>query len=123
VWTQVRRGPRDTPRTSPDARSAVGLCSGPHRPGLRAAKEGVPAHGGYRRMLGVVDGEVRRIIDECYAEGTATVRDNQNKLDSIGAELGPTRRSHEAEVSGGGYSEGGVAQHKGDRHRVDAPMS
>jgi cell division protease FtsH len=48
--------------------------------------------------VGVVDGEVRRIIDECCAEARKLLRDNRDKLDSIVAELLAHETLDEAEV-------------------------
>ena len=31
----------------------------------------------------LVDDEVRRIVDECYSEGTALLRENRDKLDAL----------------------------------------
>jgi cell division protease FtsH len=62
-------------------------------------KEGDPHMAGVSdAMLGVVDGEVRRIIDECYAEARKLLRDNRDKLDSIVAELLAHETLDEAEV-------------------------
>src|SRR5215813_2212072 len=38
-------------------------------------------------MLGAVDEEVRRIVDECYAEARRLLRANRNRLDAIVAQL------------------------------------
>jgi cell division protease FtsH len=38
-------------------------------------------------MLGAVDEEVRRIVDECYAEARQLLRTNRSKLDGIVNEL------------------------------------
>jgi len=38
-------------------------------------------------MLGAVDEEVRRIVDECYAEARRLLRANRNKLDAIVKQL------------------------------------
>ena len=62
-------------------------------------KEGDPHMAGVSdAMLGVVDGEVRRIIDDCYAEARKLLRDNRDKLDSIVAELLAHETLDEAEV-------------------------
>ena len=68
-------------------------------------KEGDPHMTGVSdAMLGVVDGEVRRIIDDCYAEARKLLRDNRDKLDSIVAELLAHETLDEAEV----YSAAGI---------------
>jgi cell division protease FtsH len=38
-------------------------------------------------LLNTVDEEVRRLIEQCYAEARRLLRDNRPKLDSIAAEL------------------------------------
>ena len=38
-------------------------------------------------LLNTVDEEVRRIIDECYAEARRLLRENRAKLDSIAEQL------------------------------------
>jgi cell division protease FtsH len=38
-------------------------------------------------MLAAVDEEVRRIVDECYAEARRLLRANRNKLDAIVKQL------------------------------------
>jgi cell division protease FtsH len=49
-------------------------------------------------LLDVVDEEVRRIVDECYAEARRMLRDNRNRLDSIVAQLLARETLDEAEV-------------------------
>ncbi|MDA3637920.1 ATP-dependent zinc metalloprotease FtsH [Mycobacterium xenopi] len=62
-------------------------------------KEGDPHMAGVSdAMLGIVDGEVRRIIDECYAEARKLLQDNRDKLDNIVAELLAHETLGEAEV-------------------------
>ncbi|WP_235674455.1 hypothetical protein [Mycolicibacterium pulveris] len=51
-------------------------------------KEGDPRMAGVSdSMLGAVDQEVRRLIDDCYAEARELLRNNRDRLDSIVAEL------------------------------------
>ena len=38
-------------------------------------------------LLDMVDQEVRRIADECYADARRLLRENRNKLEKIGAQL------------------------------------
>jgi cell division protease FtsH len=61
-----------------------------------------------------VDDEVRRIIDECYAEARKLLRDNRDKLDSIVAELLSHETLDEAEV----YAAAGIP-----REAVAQPLS
>ncbi|MGV0687242.1 ATP-dependent zinc metalloprotease FtsH [Mycolicibacterium thermoresistibile] len=51
-------------------------------------KEGDPRMAGVSDdMLSAVDEEVRRLIDECYAEARKLLRENRDRLDNIVAEL------------------------------------
>lgn len=51
-------------------------------------REGDPRMAGVSdSMLGAVDQEVRRLIDDCYAEARELLRNNRNRLDDIVAEL------------------------------------
>jgi cell division protease FtsH len=49
-------------------------------------------------LLDVVDEEVRRIVDECYAEARKTLRDNRSRLDAIVTQLLARETLDEAEV-------------------------
>lgn len=51
-------------------------------------KEGDPRMAGISdKMLGSVDEEVRRLIEQCYVDARNSLRENRNRLDSIVAEL------------------------------------
>jgi cell division protease FtsH len=49
-------------------------------------------------MLGAVDEEVRRIVDECYIEARRLLRTNRDKLDAIVQELLARETLDEADV-------------------------
>jgi cell division protease FtsH len=39
------------------------------------------------RTLDVIDGEMRRIVDDCYAEACRKLRDHRGRLDALAAAL------------------------------------
>jgi len=57
-------------------------------------------------MLDIVDDEVRRITDECYAEARRILRENRAKLDAIAAELLLHETLDEPEI----YAAAGIAR-------------
>ena len=70
-------------------------------------KEGDPHMAGVSdSMLGAVDDEVRRIIDDCYDEARRLLRENRDKLDNIVAELLANETLDELEV----YAAAGISQ-------------
>ncbi len=72
------------------ARSMVGRWGMSERIGTLSVlpSEGDPRMAGVSEgLLNVVDDEVRRIVDECYAEARRTLRENRGKLDAIVAQL------------------------------------
>jgi cell division protease FtsH len=83
------------------ARSMVGRWGMSERIGTRAV---LPAEGDPRMMgvseslLNVLDDEVRRIVDECYADARRLLRDNRAKLDAIVEQLLAKETLDEAEV-------------------------
>ncbi|MCV7269161.1 ATP-dependent zinc metalloprotease FtsH [Mycolicibacterium doricum] len=70
-------------------------------------KEGDPHMAGVSdSMLGAVDDEVRRIIDDCYGEARRLLRENRDKLDNIVAELLAHETLDELEV----YAAAGISR-------------
>ncbi|GAT12319.1 protein FtsH [Mycolicibacterium novocastrense] len=72
------------------ARSMVGRWGMSERIGPVSVlpREGDPRMGGVSdSMLGAVDQEIRRLIDECYVEARRLLRDNRRRLEGIVAEL------------------------------------
>ena len=72
------------------ARSMVGRWGMSERIGTLSVlpAEGDPRMAGISDgLLDAVDEEVRRIVDECYAEARRLLRENRNKLDSIVTQL------------------------------------
>jgi len=72
------------------ARSMVGRWGMSERIGTLSVlpAEGDPRMAGISDgLLDAVDEEVRRIVDECYAEARRVLRENRNKLDSIVTQL------------------------------------
>lgn len=61
-------------------------------------------------MLDMVDEEVRRITDECYADGRRILRENRDKLDAIVKELLVHETLDEPDV----YAAAGVPRPAGD---------
>jgi cell division protease FtsH len=57
-------------------------------------------------MLDIVDDEVRRITDECYAEARRILSENRPKLDAIVAELLLHETLDEAEI----YAAAGIVR-------------
>ncbi len=49
-------------------------------------------------LLNIVDDEVRRIVDECYAEARRSLRDNRDKLDAIVTQLLARETLEEKEI-------------------------
>jgi cell division protease FtsH len=49
-------------------------------------------------LLNAVDDEVRRIVDECYAEARRALRDNRHRLDSIVEQLLARETLEEKEI-------------------------
>jgi cell division protease FtsH len=49
-------------------------------------------------LLNIVDDEVRRIVDECYAEARRALRENRHRLDSIVHELLARETLEEREI-------------------------
>jgi cell division protease FtsH len=67
---------------------AVGLVSVLPRPGEEQALLGGPAPGGPSESTReLVDTEVRRIVDECYAKALDRLRENRGRLDSLARAL------------------------------------
>ncbi|WP_068429455.1 ATP-dependent zinc metalloprotease FtsH [Piscicoccus intestinalis] len=61
--------------------------------------EGDPRAAGFSdEMFAAADAEVRRVIEECYAEATSTLRDNRDRLESIVARLLETETLDEREA-------------------------
>ncbi|MDN4517213.1 MULTISPECIES: ATP-dependent zinc metalloprotease FtsH [Mycobacteriaceae] len=75
-------------------------------------KEGDPHMAGISdSMLGAVDDEVRRIIDECYADARKLLREHRDKLDNIVEELLARETLDELEVyAAAGIPKASVAQ-------------
>jgi cell division protease FtsH len=72
------------------ARSMVGRWGMSERIGTLSVlpREGDPRMAGISdNLLNAVDDEVRRIVDECYAEARRSLRENRHKLDSIVEQL------------------------------------
>ncbi|MGE2690994.1 ATP-dependent zinc metalloprotease FtsH [Mycolicibacterium pulveris] len=91
------------------ARSMVGRWGMSERIGPVAVlpTEGDPRMAGVSdSMLGAVDQEVRRLIDECYAEARELLRRNRDRLDRIVAELLVHETLDEQQV----YSAAGVSR-------------
>ena len=57
-------------------------------------------------LLDVVDEEVRRITDECYAEARRLLSDNRCKLDAIAAQLLARESLDEPEI----YAAAGITR-------------
>lgn len=94
------------------ARAMVGRwgMSGAIGPVSVLPKEGDPHMAGVSdSMLGAVDDEVRRIIDDCYDEARRLLRENRDKLDNIVAELLANETLDELEV----YAAAGISQAAG----------
>jgi cell division protease FtsH len=69
--------------------------------------EGDPRMAGISdNLLNVVDDEVRRIVDECYAEARRSLRDHRNKLDSIVEQLLARETLEEKEI----YAAAGISR-------------
>jgi cell division protease FtsH len=83
------------------ARSMVGRWGMSERIGTMSVlpAEGDPRMAGISdALLNIVDEEVRRIVDECYAEARRTLRENRRKLDAIVEQLLVRETLDEAEV-------------------------
>jgi cell division protease FtsH len=91
------------------ARSMVGRWGMSERVGTLSVlpAEGDPRMAGISDgLLNVVDEEVRRIVDECYAEARRTLRENRGKLDAIVAQLLIHETLDQAEV----YAAAGISR-------------
>ena len=79
----------------------------------------LPAEGDARsagvsdELLNTVDEEVRRLIEQCYAEARRLLRENRPKLDSIAAQL----LEHETLDEADAYAAAGITH----RSRTPAP--
>jgi cell division protease FtsH len=62
-----------------DAQQAYGLAAAPH-------------------TLDVIDGEMRRIVDECYEEACRTLRDHRDRLDALAQALLENETLEEADA-------------------------
>jgi cell division protease FtsH len=90
------------------ARSMVGRWGMSERVGTLSVlpAEGDPRMAGVSEgLLDVVDEEVRRITDECYAEARRLLRENRAKLDAIVTQLLAHESLDEAEI----YAAAGIA--------------
>jgi cell division protease FtsH len=83
------------------ARGMVGRWGMSERIGTLSVlpSEGDPRMAGISdNLLNIVDDEVRRIVDECYAEARRSLRENRHKLDSIVSELLARETLEEREI-------------------------
>jgi cell division protease FtsH len=83
------------------ARGMVGRWGMSERIGALSVlpQEGDPRMAGVsENLLNAVDEEVRRIVDECYAEARRTLREHREKLDSIVSELLARETLEEKEI-------------------------
>ena len=83
------------------ARSMVGRWGMSERVGALSVlpAEGDPRMAGISdNLLNIVDDEVRRIVDECYAEARRSLRENRGKLDSIVSQLLARETLEEKEI-------------------------
>ena len=83
------------------ARSMVGRWGMSDRVGTLSVlpSEGDPRMAGIsENLLNVVDEEVRRLVDDCFAEARRLLRDNRHKLDAIVERLLASETLDEAEV-------------------------
>jgi len=90
------------------ARSMVGRWGMSERVGTLSVlpAEGDPRMAGVSEgLLDVVDEEVRRITDECYAEARRLLRENRAKLDAIATQLLAHESLDESEI----YAAAGIA--------------
>jgi cell division protease FtsH len=102
------------------ARSMVGRWGMSERIGTLSVlpAEGDPRMAGISdALLNIVDEEVRRIVDECYAEARRTLRDNRRKLDAIVEQLLLRETLDEAEV----YAAAGIERPPATK--TPAPMA
>jgi cell division protease FtsH len=78
----------------------------------------LPSEGGARMagvsddMLSTVDGEIRRLIDECYGDARRLIRENRQRLDNIADQLLEHETLDEADI----YAAAGIerAAHQQD---------
>jgi cell division protease FtsH len=94
------------------ARSMVGRWGMSERVGTLSVlpAEGDPRMAGISDgLLNVVDDEVRRIVDECYAEARRTLRENRGKLDAIVQQLLIHETLDQADV----YAAAGISRPSG----------
>jgi cell division protease FtsH len=83
------------------ARSMVGRWGMSERIGTLSVlpREGDPRMAGISdNLLNIVDDEVRRIVDECYAEARRSLRENRHRLDSIVEQLLARETLEEKEI-------------------------
>jgi cell division protease FtsH len=83
------------------ARSMVGRWGMSERIGTLSVlpREGDPRMAGISdNLLNIVDDEVRRIVEECYAEARRSLRENRHKLDSIVEQLLARETLEEKEI-------------------------
>jgi cell division protease FtsH len=83
------------------ARSMVGRWGMSERIGTLSVlpPDGDPRmYGVSENLLNIVDDEVRRIVDECYAEARRSLRENREKLDSIVSQLLTRETLEEKEI-------------------------
>jgi cell division protease FtsH len=83
------------------ARSMVGRWGMSERIGTLSVlpREGDPRMAGISdNLLNIVDDEVRRIVEECYAEARRSLRENRHKLDAIVEQLLARETLEEKEI-------------------------
>jgi cell division protease FtsH len=109
VFSIVTTGAESDPETVTGiARSMVGRWGMSERIGTLSV---LPADGDPRMagisdgLLDAVDDEVRRIVEECYAEARRVLRENRDKLDAIVAQLVVHESLDEPEI----YAAAGIA--------------
>lgn len=79
--------------------------------------EGDPRMAGVSEaMLAAIDQEIRRLIDECYRQGTALLRDNRRRLDALVTKL----LEHETLDEAAAYEAAGIKRGEGGQGRGGA---